>query len=210
MYDSSSAFALFWNIIRNQLPAEINKDFEKWLKENEMVRMDTMGSQEGTQGFYSVKCGDDIFTFNKVDMPPPSGMFGVNYTRYVVGKYICSYLIDFRFIHKEGSPHTYAVSWTTYRDSQLGKDAGGHFFVCDHGIKVEAAADTLIVWRPKSWHGTSLQQVDPKSLEIFQAGLAIVTSPGINSLWRGVLEKKLSLEEARKQALELGSEDVGE
>jgi hypothetical protein len=96
------------------------------------------------------------------------------------------------------------------RDPQLGKDAGGHFFICDHGIKVEAAADTLIVWRPKAWHGTSLQDVDPYSSEIFQAGLAIVTPPGINRLWKGVLEKKISLEEAREKALELESGEVSE
>lgn len=197
-------------MVRNQLPQEINGDFEEWLKEHEMVRMDTKGSQDVTQGVYSVKCGDDVFTFNGVDLPPPSGMFGVNYTRYVVGKFICSNLIGFRFIHKESCPHKYAVSWTASRDSRLGKDAGGHFFICDHGIKVEAAADTLIVWRPKAWHGTSLQQVDPNSLEIFQAGLAIVTPAGVNSLWKEVLEKKISLKEAREQALTLHNEDVSE
>lgn len=81
VYESSSVFALFWNLIRNQLPEEINGDFEKWLKENQMVRMDTMGSQDATKGVYSVKCGEDTFHFNGVDLPPPSGMFGVNYTR---------------------------------------------------------------------------------------------------------------------------------
>ena len=81
MYESSSAFALFWNMVRNQLPQEVNGDFEKWLHENQMVRMDTMGSQDVTKGVYSVKCRDDTFEFNGVDLPPPSGMFGVNYAR---------------------------------------------------------------------------------------------------------------------------------
>ena len=175
-----------------------------------MVRMDTIGSQDVTKGVYSVKCGDDIFHFHGVDLPPPSGMFGVNYMRCVRMYVFCGYLTSFRFIHKEGSSHEYAVSWTTMRDPLLGKDAGGHFFVCEHGIKVEAAADTLVVWRPKSWHGTSLQRVDPNSQKIFQAGLAIVTPPGVTWLWKEVQEKKNSLEEARKRVLELESKDVAE
>ena len=45
MYESSSVFALLWNILWNQLPGEINSDFESWLKDNKMLRMDTKGSQ---------------------------------------------------------------------------------------------------------------------------------------------------------------------
>ena len=85
MYESSSIFALFWNILRNQLPGEVNADFEAWLKETEMVRMDTMGSQDSTQGVYTVKYGKDIFEFHGVDMPPPYGVFGTNYARFVKG-----------------------------------------------------------------------------------------------------------------------------
>lgn len=81
MYESSSAFAVFWNILRNQLPKEVNDDFETWLKDNEMVRMDTKGRQDSTQGEYTVKYGDDTFVFHGVDMPPPSGYFGTNYSR---------------------------------------------------------------------------------------------------------------------------------
>ena len=74
-------------------------------------------------------------------------------------------------------------------DPQLGPDAGGNFFACTHGIKVEAAADTVVVWRPKLWHGTSLQNVDPNSSKVFQAGLVIVTPPGITRLWKEVVRK---------------------
>ena len=83
MYESSSVFALFWNILWNQLPEEINSDFDTWLKENNMVRMDTKGSQTTVQGEYTVKHGNDLFVFHEVDMPPPSGVFGTNYSRYV-------------------------------------------------------------------------------------------------------------------------------
>jgi hypothetical protein len=113
----------------------------------------------------------------------------------------------FRFIHREGSPHKYAVSWTTMRDPQLRKQDGGHFFMCSHGIKVTAAPDTVVVWQPKSLHGTSLQCRDPYNPTIFQAGLAIVTPAGINNLWADVQEKKVRLEEARRKMQELDNEE---
>lgn len=119
-------------------------------------------------------------------------------------------MTGFRFIHHERSSHTYAVAWTTTRDPELGKEWGGNFFICSHGIKVEAASDTVVVWRPRSLHGTSLQQRDPDDPKIFQAGLAIVTPPGITKLWADVCDKKITLEEARKKSLELESEEIDE
>jgi hypothetical protein len=83
MYESSSAFALFWNMLRNQLPDEILDDFDAWLKEYDMVRMDTKGSQDLKKGMYTVKCGEDSFEFHCADMPPPSGVFATNHTRFV-------------------------------------------------------------------------------------------------------------------------------
>ena len=116
----------------------------------------------------------------------------------------------FRFIHHEGSTHKYAVSWTTMREPKLGADAGGHFFICPYGVKVEAAANSVMAWIPKAWHGTSLQQRDPKNPAVFQAGLSIVTPTGIAGLWQEVLDKRITLEEVRKRALELESEDQDE
>jgi len=83
MYESSSVFALFWNILCNQLPPEANGDFEAWLGRTQILRMDTLGSQTSTEGTYTVKYGEDRFEFHGVDMPPPSGVFGTNYTRFV-------------------------------------------------------------------------------------------------------------------------------
>jgi hypothetical protein len=84
MYESSSVFALVWNILRNQLPDEVNGSFEQWLQGEEMVRMDTMGSQDVVKGTYTVKYGDETYEFHGVEMAPPSGVFGTNYTRFVV------------------------------------------------------------------------------------------------------------------------------
>jgi hypothetical protein len=209
MYESSSVFALFWNILRNQLPGEVNHSFEEWLEKTQIVRMDTMGSQDSTEGAYTVKYGEDVYEFHGVDMPPPSGVFGTNYTRFVKVHLFCICLTaSFRFIHRETSSHKYAVAWTTMRDQQLGNHGGGHFFISTHGIKVEAATDSVVVWNPKAWHGTSLQQRDPNNPEIFQAGLAIVTPSGVSRLWGEVQEKKISIEEARRKILELESEEV--
>lgn len=72
----------------NQYPEEIIKDFREWLETSNMVRMDTMGSQSSVSGAYTVKYGDDEFEFHQVEMPPPSGVFGANYTRYVDEKFI--------------------------------------------------------------------------------------------------------------------------
>jgi len=57
-------------------------------------------------------------------------------------------------------------------------------------------------------HGTSLQHYDPEELDIFQAGLAIVTPPGVDRLWKDFCEEKITLEEARGKMLELESEEV--
>lgn len=70
-------------MLRNQLPEDVIKDFDGWLKEHEMVRMDTLGSQESTEGMYTIKHGDMTFEFHGVEMPPPSGVIGTNYTRFV-------------------------------------------------------------------------------------------------------------------------------
>jgi hypothetical protein len=93
------------------------------------------------------------------------------------------------------------------RDTQLGKNGGGDFFCPTHGIKVEASADTVVVWQPRAWHGTSLQKRDPANPEVFQAGLSIVTPLGISKLWDDVRAKKISLAEAREKMHELESEE---
>jgi hypothetical protein len=89
MYESSSVFALFWNILRNQLPQDVNDSFEQWLKGKQMVRMDTMGSQDVTKGMYTVKWGNETYEYHGVEMPPPSGVFGTNYTQFVPIRLYC-------------------------------------------------------------------------------------------------------------------------
>ena len=62
--------------------------------------MDTMGSQVVTKGTYTIKLGDEMYKFHGVEMPPPSGVFGTNYTRFVVIR--CTA----RFHNKDFQVHT--------------------------------------------------------------------------------------------------------
>ena len=74
-----------------------------------------------------------------------------------------THLLDehFQVYTPGGSSYKYAVSWMTLHDSDLGKKGGGHLFICSHSIKVVAATNTVIVWKLRSWYGTSLQHWDP-------------------------------------------------
>ena len=80
--------------------------------------------------------------------------------------------------------------------------------MCSHGVKVMAATDTVVVWKPRACHGTSLLHREPGDPMIVQAGLAIVTPPGVSRLWAEVLEEQTTLEEARRQVLKLESDEV--
>lgn len=92
------------------------------------------------------------------------------------------------------------MSWTTVRESEHGGDGGGHFFIADYGIKVCAAKDTVVVWEPTGWHGTSLAHCDPEAegSGFYQAGLAIVTPPSLTDLWRRIQKGELSAEQAEQ------------
>jgi hypothetical protein len=203
MYESSSAFALFWNAIRNQLPAEINTDFEEWLKDNDLLRMDTLGSQDVTKGVYTVKCGDDVFEFHGVDMPPPSGMFGVNYTRYVV----CARV----------SQQANRVSGL-YTRKEAATNMLSHGLL--HGIPTSAMMQVvtslfasmvsksrlLLIPSSSGSPNHGMGRVSRRSIPGTQ-NLAIVTPPGVTRLWKQAQEEKISLEEARRKAGELENED---
>lgn len=97
-----------------------------------------------------------------------------------------------RHVHNEKQPHKWSISFTTNRtwDKDFPSvDAGGHFYITEYGIRVRAAANTLIAWQPKDWHGTSLPLMNPvdSSKEYHQRGLAFVTSsrlPRAIKLWR--------------------------
>ena len=173
---------------RTHLPEDVIKDFDDFFKETEVPRMDSSGNKSGSHGTYTVSDTKYEHTFNGVEMPPPCGYFGVNYSRYVP-----VYLHQLKVFtaanshtHNEKCPHTFGISWTTRKHRGEESDNGGDFYISDYGIKVEAAQNTVIVWRPQEWHGTTLPQQDPsisQRPEFSQAGISLVTSAGVVQEW---------------------------
>ena len=76
-------------------------------------------------------------------------------------------------------------------------EAGGHFFLAKYGIRIIAAANTCVVWKPSTAHGTSLQDLDPldENPPCIQTGLAIVTPNRLSRVWKTYCEQKITQEE---------------
>lgn len=92
-------------------------------------------------------------------------------------------------IHNETQPHKYAASWTTSRT--LGSNEGMHFYIAQYGLRIKQAANTLVIWRPRDMHGTSLPDRTPAAMQAgtMQAGLAFVTSNRLMTQWRRQRER---------------------
>lgn len=89
-YRASSAFALLWNLCLDALPGEVLADFDEFFEKLNIARMnasegaakDFAGSEApAASGAYSIQIGDFEFTFKDVEMAPPSGVVGQNYSR---------------------------------------------------------------------------------------------------------------------------------
>jgi hypothetical protein len=82
------------------------------------------------------------------------------------------------------------MAWTTGRMGGL--EDGGHFYLASHAVRVQSAANTFVLWKPKLCHGTSLQKFHPQDADpkFSQTGLAIVTPPKIKKLWADYVEGK--------------------
>lgn len=102
-----------------------------------------------------------------------------------------------RYIHREANqPHKFAIGMTISRT--LTNDQGGHFYNSDYGIRVMGCSDSLIVFNPSHFHGTSLQDYSPSSgmvSECFQDGLLFVTPNRIRGLWEKYAQQQVTLEE---------------
>jgi len=83
-YQSSSVFGLAWNMFQMQLPDEVIEDFNKWLEDSQIVKMNPSGNQKRPSGKYTICNGENPVTFHDVELAPPAGVFGANYTRYLL------------------------------------------------------------------------------------------------------------------------------
>ena len=111
----------------------------------------------------------------------------------------------FSSTHTEYQPHEYALAWTVRRDHP--PDAGGHFYIGSYGIRIQAAANSLVVWRPADVHGTSLQDLDPHDPNpaFLQRGLAIVTPNRLPHVWQKFCDREYN----NQQCLESLAEGEG-
>ncbi|KAJ3572583.1 hypothetical protein NP233_g2995 [Leucocoprinus birnbaumii] len=141
--------------------------------------MDAAGSiptDQNGRGTYEVELPNYTFTFHDAELAPPSGACAENYGRYV---------------HRElRQPPRHFV---------INVDNGGHFFIASHGIRIQAAANTMTAWLPNLWHCMSLHAGEPDPTMPIEGycsrGLAIVTSQH-PKVFRAYKEGRLSHQDA--------------
>jgi len=66
-----------------QLPQEVVADFNKYLTNSRIFRMDPSGKKrKKVRGTYAIlEDRENSIEFHDVELSPPSGFFGANYTR---------------------------------------------------------------------------------------------------------------------------------
>ncbi|KAJ3889767.1 hypothetical protein GG344DRAFT_51006 [Lentinula edodes] len=178
-YEAASVFAVFWNLVRMHGPPEVVDDLEEFVKRTGIYRMDERVHGGGAENTYTVPVNGTEITFDGANMAPPSGVFARNYARPV---------------HRENQPHIWSAAWTTYRNQSV---QGGNFYISEYGIRIRSAANTVVFWKPKHYHATSLQDIDPleKGGPHVQSGLSIVTSARLPSVFRQFVEGMISEKE---------------
>jgi hypothetical protein len=80
---SSSVCALVWNMMRSRLPDEVLEDFDRFLLEEGLMRMDAKSAmaREGSRGVYTIQIGETQFDFGRAELAPATGVFAENYSR---------------------------------------------------------------------------------------------------------------------------------
>ncbi|KAI5817839.1 hypothetical protein BZA77DRAFT_308612 [Pyronema omphalodes] len=142
----SSTYALFWNMMRSQLPPAILSDMHTFSgKDGSRAVMDGHGTMGG---YYGIELASGYFEFHSAELAPPQGNYAKNYAR---------------FTHHEKNAHEFVTIWTT--DRREGQSAHGNFYLSSHGIKVESATDTFFAFRGEMYHGTTLANVEPSRLD---------------------------------------------
>lgn len=79
--ESSSAFALFWNMVRSFGPREVVEDFEKFMEKEGIYAMDPAIGRCGPERQYTVPVNGINILFTKAHMAPPQGALARNYGR---------------------------------------------------------------------------------------------------------------------------------
>ena len=80
-------------------------------------------------------------------------------------------------------PHKFAIAWTISRS--LADDGGGSFYNSKYRICVKGGSDSLVVWDPSHFHGTSLQDYPPSLNSASRSGPVPVLSLSGLKPWTG-------------------------
>ncbi|KAI9699308.1 MAG: hypothetical protein M1836_002918 [Candelina mexicana] len=165
-YQTSSAYALFWNVMKVSLPKVIVQDTTNLVAAAGLPPMDCNLKGRDPYRHLVCKSGNQSHMFTNIDLAPACGVAGGNYAR---------------FVHREGNANNYVTSLTTHRDLEL--PSGGNFFNADYGILIKAATNTCVVHRSTDYHGTTLLEKDPNEKTFLQRGLSIYLPPKTLRVW---------------------------
>ncbi|KAF9066227.1 hypothetical protein BDP27DRAFT_1227781, partial [Rhodocollybia butyracea] len=194
-YKSSSVFALFWNIVNSIGPQAVVSDLENLVKKHNLYKMDPEIAGGGTQKTYTIDVDAGLpLVFRNADLSLPSGQSIAR---------SCFDLHNTRYVHRENQPHDWASSWTTFRDHSMNY-AGGHFYLCEYGIRIRGGSKLRFGSRangmPPAYRDWNL---DP----LLQCGLAIVASARLPAPFKTFHEGKMS--EAEMKVQSTTSEEAG-
>ncbi|KAI9716557.1 MAG: hypothetical protein M1812_005288 [Candelaria pacifica] len=188
-YTASSAYALFWNMLRNSVPESLIEDFNSVIRKTGMPRMDSNLKGRDPDRRYKVETGGRVFEFTYGELAPPCGVCGGNYSRYT---------------HNERNATKNILSLTTHRS--LSPEAGGNFYGASYAFLVKSQANTLVTHRVEDFHGTTLAQVNPGERNLYQTGISILIQGRLPAAWKdykkgrnpditGILELEMATEE---------------
>ena len=91
--------------------------------------------------------------------------------------------------------------WNTYRSFPPGPTGGGNFFIASYGIRIQGAANSVVAWKTKDWHGTTLPIKGPTCLNgnLRQSGLGISTPAKLPKLWKKYVEGEITINDAESE-----------
>ncbi|KAI0665791.1 hypothetical protein C8Q78DRAFT_982605 [Trametes maxima] len=193
----SSSAAFFWNMARGSLPDEVIHAYTNYLQEHALPRMAPGKDDFAPRGEYTIRVPSDDplvpeeISFEAVPRAPPSAMYTFNYARR---------------IHRERCPQRWMFSWTLARPKGPSND--GNFFIPGYGIKIAASANSCVGWLPGEWHGTSLRDCDPNSIDkvALEVGLSFQISATLATRWRQYCESEFDPDILEKIREELSKE----
>ncbi|KAK8848764.1 hypothetical protein PGQ11_015244 [Apiospora arundinis] len=180
-YRAQGMAGLGWNMLKSRLPDEIIQDYEDVIRRVGAPRMDMQRKEKN----FSFPFHGKSVTFEGLDLPPPSGVCAINYSR---------------FTHKENNGNRFFIACTTEAPADPTK--GGNFYNASYGIMLKAATNTVTSWRPTDYHGTTLYEMvegPKKRLGRARAGHEIRPDGGINTGFSFEVSKMIR--NAVKQAL---------